>query len=57
LRRGGLDDEPFAFLAHDRFLPRELELPRNADGLIAAVLEDLHPAFGGHESYSDRPMS
>jgi hypothetical protein len=38
-RRRRFDDEPIAFLAKDRILPRQLELARNADRLVTTVSE------------------
>jgi len=48
LRRGGLDDEPGTFFAHDSVVAGKLELARDAHRAIASVLEDFDVALGIH---------
>ena len=47
-RRGGFDDQLFAFLAHDGILAREFELARNPHRLVSTVLEEFDVASEGH---------
>lgn len=43
-----LDHKPIVFFPHDRVRPRELELPRNANGLVAAVAKEFDVALLDH---------
>src|SRR5271165_3895439 len=46
--RRRLDDQPLAFLAHNRILARKLEFARNPHSLVPAVLEKLDVSFREH---------
>jgi hypothetical protein len=48
LGRCRFNDQPLAFLAHDRILTRKLEFAWNPHGLVPAVLEKLDVPFRKH---------
>lgn len=43
--RGGLDDQPLAFLSDNSIISRQLEFPWNTHSLISAISEQLHMVF------------
>src|SRR5262249_25066956 len=54
--RDRFNDETPAFLPQDGFAARQLQIARNPDGLVAAVLEQADMTFGLHRRARPRHM-